>query len=159
MAADQALLETKYEFVKLSVRQSTKISDRTAAIISRLTAESPDGGKPSIISLTAPSKASSKLISIVEIAKRALASAGLKCYQYNALSSQVIDVLREPKKTARTANNPAGVEEGEPESDDAFETMGALLGDTKKRNVPVLTIHLSRTPIKELRAQFGEQRA
>ena len=143
----------KYELLQLNVLSSTQISSRTASIIAHLTAERGVGDKPVVVSLSAKAKVASKLVSIVEIAKRELASKGVKCYQYNALASEMVDVPREPKKRA-DAGRKAG-EEGEDDSDDAFETMGAPAGDLKKRNVPVMTIYLFKSPVRELRAEYG----
>ncbi|KAK5133951.1 hypothetical protein LTR08_007071 [Meristemomyces frigidus] len=157
MATEQMLLQ-KYELVKLSVHSSTQISSRTAAIVSNITAERAAGEKPVVVSLTAGAKVASKLISIVEIAKRSLIGQGLPVYQYNVLNSEMIDVPREPKKKSNGGADKMARDGEEDESDDAFQTMGAPTGATKKRNVPVMTIHLSRTPVKELRAQYGEQR-
>ncbi|OCL01325.1 hypothetical protein AOQ84DRAFT_393738 [Glonium stellatum] len=48
---------------------------------------------------------------------------------------------------------------GEDEEEEAFETMRFESGEprTKVRAVPVMTIYLSRVPIPELKAEFGEQ--
>ena len=150
MATETSTLLQKYDLVKLSVHSSTQISTRTAAILSNITTE-----KPVIVHLTARAKVASKLISIVEIAKRDLVVQGVSCYQYNVLSSEMLDVPRDPKKKANGSTTTALVAEEGEISDDAFQTMGAPTGATKKRSAPVLTIYLSRTPIKELRAQYG----
>ena len=152
MAQDESRL-SKYEPFQLSVLSSTQISTRTASIIAHLTAERGVGEKPVVVSLSAKAKVASKLVSIVEIAKRELASKGVKCYQYNALASDMVDVPREPKKRATVRRKAS--EGAEDESDDAFETMGAPPGTVKKRNVPMVTIYLSKTPVKELRAEYG----
>ena len=143
----EAALEAKYDVGKHRVISSTHISDRTAGIVARLTSESPPGEKPAVVCLTAQAKVASKLISVIEITKRELASRGLKCYQYNAMSSQLMDVPRSTRKPAKAA--------GESDSEDAFETMGASEPETKKRNVPLMTVYLSRMSIKELRTEYG----
>ena len=153
--ATEAVLLQKYDFVKLSVHSSTQISSRTAAIISQFTAERAAADKPVVVHLIARAKVASKLISIVEIAKRELVVRGLTYYQYNVLSSEMTDIPREPKKRVNGSTINAPTEAQDEDSDDAFQTMGAPTGDTKKRSMPVMTIYLSRTPVKELRAQYG----
>lgn len=155
MANDGSLLLAKHELVKLSVRSSTQISSRTAAIRSRLTAEHQPSEKPVVVSLTARAAVASKLISIVEIAKRDLVSKGVKIYQYNALTSEMLDIAREPKKKATGSDGPVKEGAENDDSDDAFETMGAPTDATKRRDAPVMTIYLSTMPVKELKAAYG----
>lgn len=153
-------LEQSHSLVKFSIHSSTQISRRTSAVLSNLQGPPPQttgGGetetnhKPIIIvALTAKPHATNKLISIVEIAKRDLASKNLRCFQYCALSSEMVDVARKKAKA-----NAGGGEEGS-ESDEAFETMGEReLGETKKRNVPVMTIYLSTRSVRELKVALG----
>ncbi|KAI6878860.1 hypothetical protein D0869_12467 [Hortaea werneckii] len=146
----------KYRHVQLSVLSSTQIASRTSKIISHLEEQPREDGKPTVVSLTARAKAASKLISIAEIVKRDLAARGSRCYQYNALDSELADIPRDgrPKQPKESVG---GAEEDE-ESDEAFETMGAPTGPTKKRSMPVMTIYFSKVPIKELKADYGEQR-
>lgn len=141
----------KYQLLDLSVLSSTPIAGRTATVSQRLLAERVADEQPCVIRLTAKAKAASKLISIVEIAKRDLASKGTKCFQYNALSSEIVDV---PRERARKESNGADVAD-EDGSDDAFETMGAPSGTTKKRSIPIITVYLSVVPVKELKAEYG----
>lgn len=116
--------------------------------------------KPTLLALTSRAKTASKLISIVEIAKRELAARKIPCYQYNALSSETIEIPRERTKQ-QTAAAAVGREVAGPAEDDeyadeaAFETMGAPTGPHKRRDVPVLTIWLSREAVMGLRREFG----
>lgn len=153
---DTTLQET-HLLVKFSIHSSTQISSRTSAVLSNLQQQQPsnrttnEGGqkdnKPTLVILTAKSKATSKLISIVEIAKRELAAQGVKCFQYNALTSELLDV---PRKKAKV-----GVGKGS-ESEDAFETMGEReLGEMKKRNVPIMTVYLSTSSVRDLKMAYG----
>lgn len=151
MAFDDASLRTAHSLVHLNVSSAHQISNRTSAIISRLnpSEQSSEDQKTVVVALTAKSKAAGKLISIIEIAKRELASAGIKCYQYTALSSELTDIERHSKKVIKDATDDG-------ESDDAFETMGDVKQSaTKKRSMPILTIYLSRTSVKELKNAFG----
>lgn len=151
MAFDNASLRATHSLLPLNVSSAHQISNRTSAIISRLNPgeQSSDDQKTVIVMLTAKAKAAGKLISIVEIAKRELTSAGIRCYQYTALGSELVEIERHSKSTKKGAA-------GEGESDDAFETMGGLQESaTKKRSMPVLTIYLSRASVKELKVAFG----
>lgn len=151
---DDTLLQ-RYEVVSFRIISSSQISDRATTIISRLTAERQDGEKPVIVSLTAQAKVASKLISIIEIAKRELASKSIRCFQYNALSSQMIEVPRTNLRKANGDSHQVAQDHAGTDSDDAFETMGASPDSMKKRNVPVMTVFLAGMSVKELRAEYG----
>ena len=132
--------------MNLSVSSSTQISSRTSAVAKHLESNG-EGGKTTIVALTAASKASSKLISIAEIAKRELVAKGVKIFQYNALSSKMVEM---PRKSRRKVGEDAD------ESDDAFEVMGEQEDNGMiKRKVPVMTIYLAKTPVKELKTAYG----
>ncbi|KAK3109942.1 hypothetical protein LTR53_016286 [Teratosphaeriaceae sp. CCFEE 6253] len=151
---DEALAE-RYTLIRYSVVSSTQIASRVAAIISGLTQQTEQGEKPVIVCLTAQAKVASKLVSVVEIAKRDLASKGVKCFQYNALGSRLVDVLRQPRKKA---NDRTQGDEGVDDPDDDFEVMPDPNGDTKKRSMAVMTVYLSATAVRDLRVEYGEQR-
>lgn len=146
---------SKWEVKKLNVLSSTQISSRTSAVLTQLTSERGASEKPIVVSLEARAKVASKLVSIVEIAKRDLVAKGLRCYQYTGLTSELIEIPREVKKTSKDTMQQGAAELDEDESDDAFETMGAQGGATKHRSVPVMTVYLSTTPVKELKARYG----
>ena len=157
MALDESALLNNYDLVKLSVFSSHQISARTTTVLAKLDTTPSEGEKPSIVCLRANAKAANKLISIVEIAKRDLTSRGLKCHQYNALSSQLVDIPRKrPVRGGLTDENIHPIEDENEDSGDAFEPLhneGESL--TKKRNVPVMTIYLANAPVRELQFAFG----
>lgn len=135
------LPKEKYNLIPLRISSSTQISNRTSAVLSHLQ-QATAQEKPAIVALTAPSKASSKLISIVEIAKRELGEK--KCFQYNALHTETIRLL----------------DSGEADDDDdghekAFEAMPGAIGKDRRRKVPVLTIYLAAASVRELKAAYG----
>lgn len=149
MVFDNVSLEASHSLVHLNVSSAHQISNRTSAIISRLnpSEKSPDDQKTVIVALTAKAKAAGKLISVVEIAKRELAKDGVKCFQYTSLTSELVDIERNPKGSKEV--------DGE-ESDDAFQTMGEVKeSSTKKRSMPVLTIYLSTKSVKDLKVALG----
>ncbi|KAK0284089.1 hypothetical protein LTR35_005803 [Friedmanniomyces endolithicus] len=155
MPLDEEALAQTYNLIKHRIISSTQIATRTTTIVSRLTQPATDGEKPAVVALTAEAKVASKLISVVEIAKRDLASKGIKCFQYNALSSHVGEVPRERKERGNQSSHDAGAER---DGDADFQTMPDPMGVTKKRNSPVMTIYLSSVAVRELRVAYGEQR-
>lgn len=168
MEFEESSLRGMYDLVTLGVAGGTQISSRTSAVLAKLLSTTTTGDettKTSIVALTATSKAASKLISIVEIAKRELLARGQKVYQYNALGSRMTEIPRRTHvETVVTAGNPAEEESDESE-EDAFEVMGgggvaaAAPGqeseEMKKRNIPTLKIYLSTVSVKELKLAFG----
>lgn len=150
--------------VKFSIHTSTQISSRTSAVLknlqqevspqsdsSKINHDAASNDKPVIVALTASQpNATNKLITIVEITKRELAAKQIKCFQYNALSSEVVDVPRQKKVKGGKDGHGAGSE-----SEGAFETMGeSELGETKRRNVPSLTVYLSLSSVRELKVAY-----
>ena len=154
MQANEEALAEKYDLIKLSVISSSAISNRTTKIIEKLQNANVDG-KPNLIVLTSTARTASKLVSVVEIAKRELAKTGKKCFQYNALSSQMTEIERNGNQGANGSKAVEGGEDGS-ESEDAFQTMGAQpkVGK-KKRLVPVMTIYLCANSVKELKNAYG----
>ena len=154
MHATEEVLAEKYNLVKLNVISSTAISTRTAAVIAKLQDTHGDG-KPNLIVLTSRARTASKLVSIGEIANRELAKTGKKCYQYNALSSQMTEIERNDN---HGANGSKAVEDDQDasESEDAFETMGVQpKTGKKKRLVPIMTTYLCASSVKELKNAYG----
>lgn len=156
MAADEASLLRNYELVKLNVASGTQVSTRTADVINNLSKTS-SAGEPIIVSLTTRSRNANKLISIVEIAKRELKGRDISGFQYNALSSETVQIERKQKPPNGTAASPTNAEENDEDvSDDAFEAMGEKVADgPKQRVIPVMTTYLSTTSINELKARYG----
>lgn len=154
MAVDEASLAATHSITRISCQSNTQISPKATKIISALTTklEDAENAKPALVILVAQSRWANKLISIVEIAKRDLESKGVKVFQYNALSSEIVKVERKPKSKGVGA----AAEDGEASDDDAFQTMGAEEeGGLKKRAVPVMTTYLAMQPVKALRMEVG----
>jgi hypothetical protein len=154
MAFDESALEAKHELIRFNVRGGTQISTRATSIISKLASVLDKDAKSPLIVLHASSREANKLISVVEIVKRDLTAKSVNFCQYTALSSKIVEVERTSKATT-PEHARADAVEGE-ESDDAFQTMGAVDGSgTKKRTVPMMTVYLSSQPVKELRNEYG----
>jgi hypothetical protein len=157
MAVDDKTLAEHHEIIHISCQSNTQISPKATKIISALsTTESTTTKKPALIILTAHSRWANKLISIVEIAKRDLEARGVKVFQYNALSSEIVEVERKPRPKGVGAA-PTAPEDGDASEDEAFQIMGAggEEGGVKKRSVPVMTTYLTTQAVKALRVEFG----
>lgn len=162
MAVDEKTLAEHHEIIHISCQSNTQISAKATKIISALSpskdapTEPTTAQKPPLVILTAHSRWANKLISIVEIAKRDLEAKGVKVFQYNALSSEIVEVERKPRPKGLSAA-PAAAEDGDASEDEAFQTMGAggEEGGVKKRAVPVMTTYLTTQAVKALRVEFG----
>ena len=156
MAVDEKTLEASHEITRITCQSNSQISAKTTTVISTLSKpkEASENGKPPLIILTAQSRWANKLITVVEIAKRDLQAKGVKVYQYNALSSETVEVERKPR--AKGVGAPLDAKDGDASEDEAFQTMGAEVeGGLKKRAMPVMTAYLAVQPVKALRAEFG----
>ena len=152
MASDDKTFSDTHEVTRLTIQSNTQISAKATSTISKLSSQDSGTPKPALVILHAQSRWASKLISIVEIAKRDLESKGVKVFQYTAVSSEIVEVERKPK--------PKGVEaapqDGEASDDDAFQSMGAdEEGGMKKRAVPVMTVYLATQSVKALKSELG----
>lgn len=159
MAVDAKTLAEHHEIIHISCQSNTQIAAKATKILSALSASKDTSEnasqKPALVILVAQSRWANKLISIVEIAKRNLEAKGVKLFQYNALSSETIEVERKPRPKGLGAA-PAAAEDGDASEDEAFQTMGAgEEGSLKKRAVPVMTTYLTTQPVKALRTELG----
>ena len=173
MAVDEKTLAEHHEITHISCQSNTQISPKATRIISTLSTPKEDATttteeeektsttnkKSPLVILVAQSRWANKLISIVEIAKRDLEAKGVKVFQYNALSSEIVEIERKarPKGVDAAASTAAAdAEGGDGSEDEAFQTMGAgEEGGMKKRAVPVMTTYLSTQSVKALRLEFG----
>ncbi|KAF1988022.1 hypothetical protein K402DRAFT_462394 [Aulographum hederae CBS 113979] len=139
-----------------------------------------------MVALSARAPSANKMVSVVEITKRTLESENVGWYQYSAVWGRLEQLVR-TNKEAEAAEKAAesavktvkkfglgrrlgdgaveallGSEDQEmhdPADDDeeeAFEPMEVEVSQPV-RNIPVLTVYLSRVSIPELKAQYGEQ--
>lgn len=157
-------LTTAYEVSVMNIISSAKVESKVTRILDTLSAFSfSPASKPSIVLVRAKAGTASKMISIVEIAKRNLAAEGFKWYQYNGLEQSVEErKLEKPVTILGRKVEPEADEDVGMAADEgaAFETLmtpleRAIDGRPKIRAVPVMTIYLSRVPIENLRAAYG----
>lgn len=174
---------SQFNTIYMKIISSSAIQSKVTRIISTLAAFNfREPIKPSVVVLQAMSSVASKLISIVEIAKREIAREGGKCYQY----SQVDGVVTELKDQGKAKTDKGGktllewekemfaeeaqaigkdqnvglqASEGpEDTEEDAFEVMEGLQQDLnrpKVRAIPKLTIFLSRVRVPKLEECYG----
>jgi len=143
-------LESKYNVINLNVISSSQISNRTTLVINHLTTEHNEGSRSVLCRLHAKSDVVSKLISIIEIAKRELHAKNIKVYQYSSLSSET--TTRKPKVNIENKDSTMVEADAVEEQEDAFQTMPEK---EKIRAVPVLTVYLATKSIKDLKAAVG----
>lgn len=152
-SATDGLDPDKFQAINLNVVSSSQVSSRTSLVIKHLTTPSKD--KPLLCSLQANANVANKLISIVEIAKRELAKSNIKVYQYSALTSKTTtfsDQRANKSSKPVTSSRPEASADDEDDGDDAFE---AIETKDKIRVVPVFSVYLTTTPIKELKRSLG----
>lgn len=132
-----------HDLLEINVQGSHQISTRVTFVLSNL-AQSNE----KVVALTAQSTAINKLISIVEIVKRQRKSESTSTFQYNALSTKLIDIPR-PKQDD-TDPKEGNISDAASEDFDNGE-----ISQTKKRSVPVMTVYLANQSLKDLRQQYG----
>jgi hypothetical protein len=161
-----------YEVANINIISSSQIQAKVTRILETLASFSfVTPTKPSVVLVHAKGSVASKLITIVEIAKREISRTGGKWYQYNGLDQFM--AIQGKKSTAvngtgrRLGENTDDMEidrnEGDPSGDDnegAFETMKtplerAIEGKPKVKAIPVLTTYLSRVRIGSLKEKYG----
>ena len=149
-----------YDLRVLSIISSTKIRNKvqqaTQTITSASTGEAQKG--PIVLVLTAREGVASKLVTIVEVTKRNLNDVKVPWYQYSYIEPKTIEIPRKTSNTDRHEN--ASEDDDQDEGQPAFETMlppmeRKLMDKPKFRAVPIMTIFLSRSSIKELRDAYG----
>ncbi|TVY92909.1 hypothetical protein LAWI1_G000809 [Lachnellula willkommii] len=156
-------LASTHDVLRMSIISSTQIEKKVTAILKHL--DTPD--KAAVVMLHSKAKVASKLISVVEIAKREIAAGGGKWFQYNA-----VEGLLEENSQEEDGEDEGGVkvgkadgmdaEEEDEEEEESFETMKtpferAIEGKAKVRAVPGMTTYLSRIRIEGLGKKYGEQ--
>ena len=139
-SAQDGLNDESFDILRLSVISSTPIIDRVTAILDHLGSKTyTEKPTPRVVLLAGKPGVSNKAISIVEIAKRELASQNITTYQYTKLTLEKTTIKSKSTKQLDDDN-------------DAFETMAA---PDRTHDAPVLFIYLSDSSIDNLKKQFG----
>lgn len=154
MGTESTSLDSKYNILSINVISSNAITTRTSQVTRHLNIGNNDA-KAGIVTLRAKASVANKLISIVEIAKRELSQNGKKIYQYSTLTSAMVELKPAKKPAVDTDHQDTNFSGGDGISDEEEEAFQTMDEKAKIRNMPVLTIHLSFEPIKELREIHG----
>ena len=174
-------LETKINLVGMLIKSSSKMQQKVRTLLGLLSQNEAgvDGRKLNVMVLRATATCASKLIAIVEIAKRELGHEQVKWWQYSNLSGVKQPLTVPNPKVKPKHHNPSNSAEGIAvqadeealrdstlEQDDhsdhdqtyvqnEFETMSAPIDQTgiqglpKTKTVPSLTIFLATARIPE----------
>ncbi|KAJ4422506.1 hypothetical protein N0V82_002840 [Gnomoniopsis sp. IMI 355080] len=162
-------LKGKYDIITTSVISSSKINKKVTAVLSHLGHVDlfSQDSRPGIMMLHARAADASKMVTVMEIAKRRMGEIGQVWYQYN----RVYEVAEEARGSKPYSNsNGAGWSDGtqivvedtvldDDDEDDSFEPVETPL-DLAVRDKPVteskntyMSIFLSRVPMPELQAK------
>ncbi|KAI9739428.1 MAG: hypothetical protein M1818_005116 [Claussenomyces sp. TS43310] len=157
-------LSFTHDVTSMNIISSSKVEAKVTRILDVLSSFSfAPTSKPSIVLLCAKASTASKMITIVEIAKRELALKGLRWYQYNRLEQTMAEKRAEKVTTIWGREVAADLDEDldmTAKSDSAFETLKtplerAIEGRPKVRAIPFMSIYLSRVPVEKLMAAYG----
>ena len=92
----------KYDFTSMSILSSAKMSQKIALVLSRIrVADSATAAKPGVVVLHAKAAVASKMIGIVEIAKKEIEREGGKWWQYSKLEPKVEEMKPKLKHKPR----------------------------------------------------------
>ena len=94
-------IQAKYDFTALSIISSSKIEQKVRNLLLRLEKFSfaDINAKPGVIALHAKASVATKLISIVEITKKAIEKEGGKWWQYSRLHGEITELKEKRGKT------------------------------------------------------------
>jgi len=93
-------LQDRFEFTTMSIVSSSKMEQKVRNLLLR-TKRLPKETKPGVVILTAKADVASKMVGIVEIAKRAIRQEGGKWWQYSKLHPQMIELKKKKTRPKR----------------------------------------------------------
>lgn len=164
-----AELKGKYEIMTASVISSSKINSKVTAVLSHLghvdlfSQES----RPGVMMLHARANDASKMVTVMEIAKRRMGEIGQVWYQYNRVYEVADSQSNKAGATSNGERRPQGtytviedtIRVDEDEDDDSFEPINTPLDlairdkpTTEPRNT-YMSVFLSRVPMPELQTK------
>lgn len=161
LPAEIGTLKTTYDVTDMSIISSAKIEAKVTRVLETLAKFSfmpvVPPCKPNIIYLHAKAPCASKLVSILEIAKRTIAEKKGKWYQYTQLGE-----VKEERQREVTNGDAMMIDDDTTAdtTDFRFETMKtpferATEGRPKIRAVPFLGVYLSRVRVESLKKLYG----
>ena len=129
-------LRSKFEFTTMSIISSSKIGQKVNSLLERLDKFSfaDLNAKPNVVLLHAKASVASKLVSIVEIAKRAIEQDGGKWWQYSRVHGEITELKEKKPKEAAGGKTLAEWErekhsQQEQKQESAKDTMATELRD------------------------------
>ena len=93
-------LQKTYDFATMSIVSSSKMEQKVRNLLLRIKAPV-ESTKPGIVILTAKADVASKLVGIVEIAKRTIQQEGGQWWQYSKLHPQMVELKKKKKNSKR----------------------------------------------------------
>ena len=96
-------LQNQYACTTMSIVSSSKIEQKVRNLLLRTKrpAEDDANAKPGVVILTAKAEVASKMVGIVEIAKRAIQQEGGQWWQYSKLHGQTVELKKKQQKVKR----------------------------------------------------------
>jgi hypothetical protein len=158
-------LLAKYHLKTGAIRSNSAISQVVGDVVTLLARPGPDD-KPGIFIIDGRPGVSNKVITIAEVAKRAIAENGGVYYQYTSCTSEVVEVknrkdikMKAPEASGIESSGAAGNDVRQSEDEEAFESMAVVSNISsqakpKIRAVPSMKIFMSSFPVPELKALY-----
>ena len=170
LPTDLRHLTKRHNLFELAINSSSKIRAKVTTLISHLQQPGSDEKTPlAVLHCEAPK--ASKLISIVEIAKRELEKDGIVWWQYSRVDSVIKEMKQNGNKKGQhtgklgvaSATEDVAVEAiaddiNQEDEEEAFETMkpkGVLESRPKIRAVPILVVYMALSKVSALEKEFG----
>lgn len=158
-----------HDLTTMSIISSSQIQQKVKRVLEILAVyPTVPPAKSNVVMLHAKAVVASKMISIVEIAKREIGKNEGKWFQYSTVEQQLEEKeVRHNKGSTNDTNGKAsgevettGLDEDPEDDGEGFETMKtpferALEGKQKVRAVPIMAIYLSRVRIESLSNSHG----
>ncbi|KAI4270878.1 MAG: hypothetical protein LQ337_006407 [Flavoplaca oasis] len=107
-------LQDQYDISTISIISSSKIQQKVKNLIARVErfTFANVSAKPGVVVLHAKAASASKLISVIEIAKKDIEIRGGKWYQYSKLHSELLDFKEKQRKPSQDGRTLAGTTSG-----------------------------------------------
>ncbi|KAL9035551.1 MAG: hypothetical protein Q9180_004802 [Flavoplaca navasiana] len=107
-------LQDQYDISTISIISSSKIQQKVKNLIARVErfTFANVSAKPGVVVLHAKAASASKLISVIEIAKKDIETRGGKWYQYSKLHSELLEFKEKQRKPSQDGRTLAGTTSG-----------------------------------------------
>lgn len=133
-------LQDSFNFTTMSIISSSKMEQKVRNLLMR-TKRQPKETKPGVVILAAKADVASKMVGIVEIAKRTIQQEGGKWWQYSKLYPQMVELKKKTKKPKRAEGG-----KSLREWDDEQKQKGETVSEEGKENQDDGTIPQEANP-------------